>query len=167
MPSRSKITYVGRPVASVYSVRVAIFALTPFPLYHRFYVFYHSTHLHFGVEVASCVGPGTPRNRLSIIRTSSDLLVLSGESSRNTFATIMSTAISFLCTPVFWLHLVALTIDFRWDGIFRRQVLYSLRDSQDRQLQAVVIQHPSQPGCGVTVSHGLIHRLNPLGVPCC
>ena len=33
---------------------------------------------------------------------------------------ITRAAKSFLCTPVFWLHLIALTVDFRWDGIFRR-----------------------------------------------
>ena len=40
--------------------------------------------------------------------------------SRLAILSLIRAAISFLRTPVFWLHLVALTIDFRWDGIFRR-----------------------------------------------
>jgi len=45
-------------VASIYSVRLAIFAFTSMPLYHRYHAFYNPTHTVFSVEIPPCVDLG-------------------------------------------------------------------------------------------------------------
>ena len=48
-------------VPSVYSIRVVILAVTLISALYKSHAISHSTHLHLGAEVASCVGPGKPR----------------------------------------------------------------------------------------------------------
>ena len=43
------------------SVRLALLAVTLIRALYKSHVISHSTHLHLGAEVASCVGPGKPR----------------------------------------------------------------------------------------------------------
>ena len=57
--------WVPTPVASIYSVRLTLLALTLISALYKSHAIYIFIHLHFGAEVTPCVGPGKPRTTSS------------------------------------------------------------------------------------------------------